>query len=246
MSLIEFERVGDVAIIALNRPERMNALGSEILSELREAYRELADDASLRVGVITGRGRAFTAGRDIKEGAQTGELARQATTANLDLFMENNSPKPLVSAVNGYAGGAGFYLATRAVDFVVAGASAVFQIAEVPRGIMHGWQTGYWAGLSRAAARELAFGFKISGRRAYDMGLANAYAEDADLMDTALSAARHLAAMPATVIEANRQFLKRLDPVIDENLAAEAKGVYRALLATQGAGDAEFLAAKKG
>lgn len=243
MSFIDFERDGNVAIISLNRPERMNALGAVMLGELRDAYATFADDPQLRVAVVTGRGRAFCAGRDIKEGAEAdASLAHQATTANLDLFMENVSNKPTVAAVNGFAGGAGFYLATRSMDFVVASASARFQIAEVPRGIMHGWQSGYWAGVSRAAARELAFGFMVSGRRAYDMGLANAFAEDDALMDTALAAARHIATMPAAVIEANRAFLHRLDPTVDESLAAEAKAVYRAQLAANGAGDSEFLA----
>ena len=177
---VEFERVGEVAVIRLNRPERMNAMGATMLGQLRDAYDALAQDDGLRVGIITGTGRGFCAGRDIKEGAAAGaRLQDQATTANTDLFMENNSAKPLVAAVNGYAGGAGFYLGTRAVDVSVAAQSATFQIAEVPRGILHGWQTGFWGNLSRAAAHELAFGMKVSGQRAYDMGLVNRVCGDA-------------------------------------------------------------------
>ncbi|MFD0661770.1 enoyl-CoA hydratase/isomerase family protein [Thermocatellispora tengchongensis] len=156
--------------------------------------------------------------------------------------MNCNVAKPLVAAVNGYAGGAGFYLATRAVDFVVAARSASFQIAEVPRGILHGWQTGYWANLPRAAARELAFGFRISGRRAYDMGLANAYAEDDEqLMPSALAAARHIGAMPQSVILTNRELLKRLENELPPDVAADGRAAYLSLLERAGAGDREFL-----
>lgn len=242
MALVEVDRQDNIAIITLNRPERMNALGRVMLDELRAAYREVEDDPAIGAAVLTGRGRAFCAGRDIKEGAEgdTG-LREQATTTNVDLYMTNNTAKPLVSAVNGFAGGAGFYLATRAVDFVVAGRSAAFEIAEVPRGILHGWQTGFWANLSRAAARELAFGFRIGGQRAYDMGLANAVSEDADLLETALKAARHIARMPREVILTNRQLLARLDPQVPADLSAEGRAAYLSLLERGGAGDREFL-----
>ncbi|MFD0661771.1 enoyl-CoA hydratase/isomerase family protein [Thermocatellispora tengchongensis] len=66
MGFVEFERDGEVGVIVLNRPERMNALGSAMLGELRAAYRELEGDPGLKAGIVTGRGRAFCAGRDIK------------------------------------------------------------------------------------------------------------------------------------------------------------------------------------
>lgn len=247
MALVEFEKVDQTGIVTLNRPERMNALGRDMLAELRAAFDEVDRDPDLKVGIITGNGRGFCAGRDIKEGAEDGAgLRDQATTHNVDLFMTNNHSKPFVSAVNGFAGGAGFYLATRSVDFVVAGASAAFQIAEVPRGILHGWQSGFWLGVSRAAAREIAFGFKVGGRRAYDMGMANAYAEDGELMDAALAAAKTIASMPSEVIALNREFLKRLDPQLPEELAGDARQAYLSMLEKQGAGDEEFMKQKAG
>jgi enoyl-CoA hydratase/carnithine racemase len=242
---VEFERVGEVAVIRLNRPERMNAMGATMLGQLRNAYDALAQDDGLRVGIITGTGRGFCAGRDIKEGAAAGaRLQDQATTANTDLFMENNSAKPLVAAVNGYAGGAGFYLGTRAVDVRVAAQSATFQIAEVPRGILHGWQTGFWGNLSRAAAHELAFGMKVSGQRAYDMGLVNRVCDDAGLLDVALTVAREIAAMPPEVIRENRALLRGLAPTVPQPLVDQALELRLDLQRRRGDGDAEFLAAQ--
>ena len=244
-TFVEFDRHGEVAVIRLNRPQRMNAMGAIMLGQLRDAYRTLTEDDDLRVGVLTGTGRAFCAGRDIKEGAEAGaRLQDQATSANTDLFMENNSPKPLVAAVNGYAGGAGFYLGTRAVDFSVAARSATFQIAEVPRGILHGWQTGFWMGLGRAAAHELAFGMKVSGQRAYDMGLVNRVCDDEELLDTALAAAREIAAMPPEVIRDNRTLLRRIAPAVPQELVDAALELRLEIQRRRGDGDAEFLAAR--
>jgi len=244
-TFVEFERSGEVAVIRLNRPERMNAMGSVMLGQLRQAYRTLAADESLRVGIITGNGRAFCAGRDIKEGAEAGaRLQDQATTANTDLYMENNSAKPLVAAVNGYAGGAGFYLATRAVDLSVASRSASFQIAEVPRGILHGWQTGFWMNLSRAAAHELALGLKISAQRAYDVGLVNRVCDDDQLLDTALAAAREIASMPPEVIRDNRELLRRIAPPVPAELLDAAREMRMEIQRRLGDGDSEFLASR--
>ncbi|NKY43628.1 enoyl-CoA hydratase/isomerase family protein [Nocardia cerradoensis] len=244
MSFVEVERAGSVAIVRLNRPERMNALGTEILAELRDAYARIDSDDDIAVGVMTGTGRAFCAGRDMKE-ANTGEvdLSEQATTKNIDLYMENNRAKPMISAVNGYAGGAGFYLATRAVDLVLAAESASFQIAEVPRGILHGWQTGYWFNLSHAASMELAYGFRISGRRAYECGLANMVTGDGELMDVAMRWAEHVAAMPRTVLQANRQLRSRLENEVPASVDVDGSRMFREILDSGVAaeGDRSFL-----
>jgi enoyl-CoA hydratase/carnithine racemase len=242
---VEFERHDEVAVIRLNRPQRMNAMGAVMLGQLRDAYRTLAEDDSLRAGIVTGTGRAFCAGRDIKEGAQAGtRLQEQATTANTDLYMENNSVKPLVAAVNGFAGGAGFYLGTRAADFSVASRSASFQIAEVPRGILHGWQTGLWMNLSRAAAYELALGMKVTGQRAYDMGLVNRVCDDDELLEVALAAAREIATMPTAVIRDNRALLRRVAPAVPQEIVDAALEMRLEIQHQLGDGDKEFLTSR--
>ncbi|WP_214104068.1 enoyl-CoA hydratase/isomerase family protein [Acrocarpospora catenulata] len=244
MSYVELERNGSVAIIRLNRPERMNALGAEMLDQLRAAYTEVDTDDGIAVGIITGNGRAFCAGRDIKE-ANTGDtpLEQQATSKNVDLYMENHRAKPMIAAVNGYAGGAGFYLATRAVDLVVCSPSASFQIAEVPRGLLHGWQSGYYFNLSRAASIELAFGFRVSGERAYAMGLANELTSDEDLLATAVKRAEYIAQMPAGVIADNRALRAKLENVVARELEVEGQQRFRALVnaGVAAEGDRSFL-----
>lgn len=244
MSFVEFERVGPVAVVTLERPDRMNALGAEMLLQLQAAYEQIDRDSAVRVGILTGRGRAFCAGRDMKE-ANTAEtdLSEQATTKMHTLFMENHSSKPLVSAVNGYAGGAGFYLATRAVDFVVAAESARFQIAEVPRGILHGWQTGHWFNLSRAASLELAFGFAMNGARAHAVGLANDVTPDDRLMEVAMARADYIAQMPADLIAANRALRARVENTVPAEVDDDGNRMYRELMASGVAaeGDRAFL-----
>lgn len=244
MTFVEFERDGAVALITLNRPERMNALGNDMLLQLKDAYAEIDANDAIKVGIITGRGRGFCAGRDMKEASTSDtDLSEQATSKMHTLFMENHSTKPLISAVNGYAGGAGFYLATRAVDLVVAARSARFQIAEVPRGILHGWQTGFWFNQTRAAAMELALGFAVDGERAYATGLANDVADDDRLMEVARARADYVAAMPANLIRANRAFRARLENEVPPPVDADALRVYHELLedGTAAEGDKSFL-----
>lgn len=248
MATVEFEKIGNVAVVRLNRPDRMNAMGSEMMTELRAAYAELIRDPQLRVGLITGNGRAFSAGRDIKEASLAdGSLREHPVVINQDLYMESCLDKPIVTAVNGYAGGSGFYLATRFADFIVAGESAVFQIAEVPRGIPHGFQTGFWASLPRAASLELALGFTITGRRAYDMGLVNEVTSDEALFETAFERAKYIACMPSKVIFQNRQLRRALDNQVPKNVAGlEAAAFADFAVADDAAdGDLEFLNRKK-
>jgi E-phenylitaconyl-CoA hydratase len=133
MPFVLYEKRGHVALMTLNRPDRMNALGRELLRELREAESQFAQDPDASVAVYTGSGdRAFCAGRDLKEAAeatsQTGPRSARAPQAI-------ETTKPTIAAVNGVAYGGGMELAMRC-DIRICSENATFAMAEVKVGLV--------------------------------------------------------------------------------------------------------------
>jgi len=127
MGFVETERRGQVMVIRMNRPERLNALGQELRAGLAEAWREFRDSDDLEIAIFTGTGRAFCAGEDMKESVERGTVGGGRRTVD-DPFMNGTLTKPVIAAVNGFAMGGGFQLVER-TDLRVAVEGAVFEIA---------------------------------------------------------------------------------------------------------------------
>ncbi|HTU06935.1 MAG TPA: enoyl-CoA hydratase/isomerase family protein, partial [Trebonia sp.] len=131
---VDVHRDGAAVKIALNRPQRMNALSNGLSKDLLAALSEVADDDSVRAVLLTGNGRAFSAGADLKEGAEAAVAGELDTSSILTQWYHpivttiREMPKPVVTAVNGAAAGAGLSLAL-AGDLVVAAESAYFTLA---------------------------------------------------------------------------------------------------------------------
>lgn len=139
--LVEFEVKGPVATITLNRPEKMNAMDTEMYESISAHLREIDRRDDIRVGVITGSGdRAFTAGADLvglhgsAEQAQVGWSSTRATRFDLGLEVQ----KPLIAAVNGYCLAGGLELAL-VCDIRVASETAQFGCPEVKWNLLHGY-----------------------------------------------------------------------------------------------------------
>ena len=133
MSYIIYEKKGHIAYFTLNRPERLNALGSEVSQQLQEAEFDFAQDDDLWVAIYTGAGdRAFSAGFDLKEGAESsrGGQRRQPGKGLGPIELV----KPTIAAVNGIAYGGGFELAQRC-DIRICSENAMFAMPEVKRGL---------------------------------------------------------------------------------------------------------------
>jgi enoyl-CoA hydratase len=111
------EKSGGVATLTLNRPEAMNALSAELRGEMTRAFRELREDGETRVLILTGAGRAFCAGMDLKElasGALGGDAAASGSDIDVGLIPAIQAFEgPIIAAVNGHAVTAGFELGTR-------------------------------------------------------------------------------------------------------------------------------------
>jgi 2-(1,2-epoxy-1,2-dihydrophenyl)acetyl-CoA isomerase len=195
-----------VAVLTLNRPDRLNAMSGEMLDAMLEALPRLADDAAVGALVLTGAGRGFCAGGDVKamaEGREFGGDTLEEKASALRSRMEvarwlHEMPKPTIAMVRGAAAGAGLSLAM-ACDLRIAGDSARFASAFARVGYS-GDLGGSWfltQLVGTAKARELYYTAEILGaEQALALGLANRVVPDARLEEETLALARRIAAGP--------------------------------------------------
>jgi enoyl-CoA hydratase/carnithine racemase len=194
MAVVETERHGQVLVVRMNRPERLNALNLEMRSRLAETWTEFRESSELEVAIFTGAGRGFCAGEDMKESLQRGQPG--GTRPDLeDPFMSGALEKPVIAAVNGYAMGGGFMLVER-TDLRVAAKGAVFEVSEAKRWLLGGYNHGHIANLPYPIAMEMALGFRFTAERFYEIGFLNRLVEPDDLMASALAMAEHLLTLP--------------------------------------------------
>ncbi len=200
--------VADVALVTLDRPEALNALSSRLLGELVAALEALDGDERVRAIVITGAGeRAFAAGADIKEmaGATPESLAEHGGFGHWDELRAIR--KPLIAAVRGFALGGGCELAM-ACDLLVAGDDAQFGQPEIRIGVMPG--AGGTQRLTRAIGKARAMeliltGRTIDAREAERLGLVTRVVPAEATVESALSLAAEIAAMPPLAVAAAKR-----------------------------------------
>ena len=210
------EREDAVAIVTLNRPDALNALNRELRAALVSAFNELAEDEEIRAVVLTGSGRAFTAGVDLKEAGEKGfALGVDDDSASIDIAKALGSyPWPIVGAINGFAITGGFELALMC-DVLLASENAKFADTHARVGIMPGW--GLSQKLSRligtSRAKELSFtGNFLDAETAERWGLVNrVYAPDA-LVPSAVKMAHEMTSCDPVL-------LKGYKKVIDDGFA---------------------------
>jgi enoyl-CoA hydratase len=226
--VIDLAREDGVAVLTVNRPDALNALDWATLTELRDRLGELAEDADVRVVVLTGAGdRAFVAGADIKymsglgvdEAREWGALGQEAGS------LLETMPKPTIAAINGFALGGGCELAL-ACDFRYAAQTAKLGQPEVNLGIIPGW--GGTQRLARAVGIGIAKELVLTGRmvdadEAERIGLVNSVYEPGELMAQTVETARALAAKgPLALAAAKRALNRALAGDHTENLEREA------------------------
>lgn len=191
------EREDKIVKVTVNKPKSLNALNSELLTELNKCMYHLSIDESVDVVVITGEGKAFVAGADISEMKDlSAPEAHAFAKLGMDTFMLiERMPKPVIAAVNGFALGGGCELAL-ACDIRIASEKAVFGQPEVGLGITPGF--GGTQRLTRTIglgiAKEMIYTAKnIKADRAYEVGLVNRVVAPEELMDAAMDMARTIA-----------------------------------------------------
>ena len=196
MSYVEVERNDGVMVIRLNRPDRMNALGTEMRNLLADAWCEFRDSKDLEVAIFTGTGRAFCAGEDMKESVEKGRVGASPEAAKRDNpYNDGTLEKPVIVAVNGFAMGGGFMLTERA-DLRVAVRGVTFESSEAKRWLLGGHSHGVVNNLPQVIATEIAFAFRFKAERMYELGYLNRVVDEDQLMPTAREMADHLMSLP--------------------------------------------------
>ena len=216
-----------IATVTINRPNVLNALNSETLTELETAFLELDGNDGVKVIILTGAGKAFVAGADISEMAPLDAMGGRAfglRGQSVFTLIENLS-KPVIAAVNGFALGGGTELAL-SCDFIYASEKAKFGQPEVGLGVTPGF--GGTQRLPRrignAMARELIYtGRVIGGTEAREIGLANAVLPPEELMEAAMKTAREIASRGQVSVRLCKAAITRgMDVDINAALSLEA------------------------
>jgi enoyl-CoA hydratase/carnithine racemase len=232
MAVVEYERQGNIAIITMNRPERLNALGYDMMLGLAQTWTRFQEDEDAWVGILTGNGRSFCAGLDLKERLDSGKEGLALPRIPIqDPFFDYEIDKPTIAAVNGYALGGGFFLTIRA-DLRVAVDTATFQITEVVRGAAAGWDWELWENLPSAITTELASGALLTAQRAYEVGLINRLVPQGKALEAALELAQLFLSNPPLAVHYNLKLmrdLKRARMVIGNRLWDEGRSYNREL-----------------
>lgn len=201
---VDVNRDGAAVKIALNRPDRMNAWSDGLSQDLLAVLREVAADETVRAVMLTGNGRAFCSGADLKDGADDAVAGKLDTYTTLTRWYHpivttiREMPKPVLTAVNGPAAGAGLSLAL-AGDLVVAAESAYFMLAFVGIGLVPDGGASLFVpsrvGFARAAEMAM-LGERVSAAKAVDWGLINSAWPDAEFAAKAGALLARLAAGP--------------------------------------------------
>jgi 2-(1,2-epoxy-1,2-dihydrophenyl)acetyl-CoA isomerase len=220
------EIAGGVATFTLNRPDALNALNAQLRRELLAAFKAIARDEAVRSVVITGAGRGFCAGADLRGGSAERDFrAVLGTEYNPLIAAIRNLPKPVVAAVNGVAAGAGVSLAF-AADVVVASEEARFVPAFHRIGLVP--DSGLARTLVRGVGRHRTFEILMGERQlgpqdAHELGLVAAVVSADRLVDAAHELAQRLAEGPTLSIGLTKRLLNAVeDATVAESLEIEA------------------------
>lgn len=229
MSFVELKKNGKTAVLTINRPEALNALNSQVLSDLKAALDELKKEADLRCLIITGAGpKSFVAGADIGEMSTMDPKKGEAfgIAGNKVMSQVASFPCPVIAAVNGYALGGGFELAL-ACDLRLASEKARFAFPETGLGITPGF--GGTQRLARlvgpALASELIFtGRTVKADEALAKGMVSQVCAPEELLDKAQELADTIAGRaPIAIRQAKKAIRGGLDLTLEKGLDYESE-----------------------
>ena len=229
--VVETPKAG-VTLLRLNRPERLNALNHELVGAIEQECRRLADDSATRVVVITGSGRGFCSGLDVRDFGP-GLPAAHAPVAELMQFQERMAslplavrslPQPVIAAVNGPCVGGGFALCL-AADVRMCSTTASFGNGAILLGLS-GAEMGMSYHLPRIVGTSVAADWMLSGRtvaaeEADRRGLVSLIVEPAELLNRALELAEQMAELPGLAVQMTKRALQVNTDAADVRAALE-------------------------
>jgi len=212
---VRYEPKGAICHIVLNRPEKLNAANDQLVEEVNDALFEFDADPELKVAIVSGAGRAFCSGADVRQrqlrtreelkrlGGPAGRRSRENGLADAVNW------KPVIAAVHGYALGLGYSL-SQSCDLVVAAAGTKFQIREVQRGLASGqhWvATWFWTG-SRFANEVALTGRMFTAEEAHQHGMVNRVVPGAEVIPAAEALAAEILENPPLSVRANVRVMR--------------------------------------
>jgi 2-(1,2-epoxy-1,2-dihydrophenyl)acetyl-CoA isomerase len=227
------EREGNVLVIRLNNPDRLNALSPILTRELMGVLEEARDDESVRAIILTGEGRGFSAGADL---STLQEPYLKGERPQLSMFLKEgynkliplltDTPKPVIAAINGVVAGAGNSLAL-ACDIRIAADTASFSTAFVKIGLIPDAGSCYFLPrvLGTAKALELALlSDKVDAQAALEIGLVSRVVPEDTLMKEALELATRLAGLPTAAIGLTKQIFREAGQLtLEQTMDREAE-----------------------
>ena len=212
LETIELQRDGALAILTLNRPDKMNALSDQLLNDFRAAVSACEDDEAVRAVIVTGKGRAFSAGFDIspkdKPRSSVQDWRDHAKDGNDAWLRVWRSRLPFVAAVNGFCLGGGCDL-SMTCDYTVAADTAQFGEPEIEFSSAPPFMIMPWVVGMKHTKELLLLGERVSADEALRMGLVNRVVSADMLMEEARKVALRMARLPAIAMKQNKEAINR-------------------------------------
>ena len=234
---ILYEKTGNIVTITLNRPDSLNAINRLLRQELADAILEFDGDPEAFVAVITGSGRAFCSGRDLKEraedNAQGVQAKASASMTKESPFMWPRTWKPMIAAVNGFALAGGWSIA-QMCDLRIGSEEAKLGISETKWSLLPPFGSILSKQIPLSAVLEVVLTAQpVTAQRAYDMGFLNKVVPAGDLMEEALTMAQQIADNAPLAVQTFKELAYRGLNMSNQDISALTYQMYDALLLTE-------------
>ena len=244
-----YEKRGNVVVMTLNRPDALNSINRQLRRELSEAITQFDGEEGSYVGIITGAGRAFCAGRDLKERASDnaeGVQARARDSMYPDRpYMWPQTWKPLIAAVNGYALAGGWSIA-QMCDLRLASADAKLGITETKWSLLPPFGTILTKMIPLSAVLELCMTAQpVTAQRAYDMGFLNKVVPGDQLMEEAMTMAEQIAENAPLAVQYFKELAYRGLNMSTQDISSLTYHMYDQLLTTEDSKEGPLAFAEK-
>ncbi len=246
---ILYEKQGNIVTITLNRPDSLNAINRQLRQEFSNAIVEFDSDQEAYVAIITGAGRAFCSGRDLKERAEDNAQGIQANASNSmskeSPFMWPRTWKPMIAAVNGFALAGGWSIA-QMCDLRIASEEAKLGISETKWSLLPPFGTILPKQMSLSAVLELVLTAQpVTAQRAYDMGFLNRVVPAGDLMEEAMAMAQQIADNAPLAVQTFKELAYRGLNMSTQDLSALTYHMYDQILTTEDSKEGPLAFAEK-
>ena len=232
-----YEKTENIVTITLNRPDSLNSINRQLRADLAEAINTFDGDPDARVAIVTGAGRAFCAGRDLKERANDNAEGRQARAADSMYpdrpYMWPQTWKPIIAAINGFALAGGWSIA-QMCDLRIASEDARLGITETKWSLLPPFGTILPKQIGLAASLELCLTAQpITAQRAYDIGFVNKVVPGDQLMEEAMTMAEQIAENAPLAVQYFKELAYRGLNMSTQDVSSLTYHMYDRLLTTE-------------